>query len=86
MPKGKTEEHSFYCIGCGKPGIPLMRPISRRKEKFHRKKMYCPHCGCIINHIECKNPFEVEEFKIAFENGEFKAEAEISIRECAENV
>lgn len=85
MPRGKTEEHSFYCLGCGKAGIPLMRPISHKREKFHRKKLYCPYCGCTINHIECTNPIEVMEFKLAFKNGEFIEEAENSKKECAEN-
>ena len=86
MPKGKTEEHYFCCINCGRTGIPLMRPLSRKREKFHRKKMFCPFCGRTVNHIECSSSIEVEEFKTAFAMDMFKEEAALSIKECAENV
>ena len=85
MSYGKGEEHSFYCLNCGLRGIPLMRPNSRKREKFHRKKLYCPHCKITVNHIEITNQFDLNEFQEAFANGDFVAEAIESVKECAEN-
>ena len=77
------EQSDFYCINCGQKGIPCLRPQARRRERFHRKKLYCPHCGYIINHIECRTDEDVYDFKEAFGNGEFQEEARISIKECS---
>lgn len=78
----KYDLNSFYCINCGKRGLDIMRKASKKKEKFHRKKLYCPNCQKVVNHIECKNDTEVFEFKEDFEAGLFKEEAEESLREC----
>ena len=78
----RYNEHIFYCINCGERNFPLMRPEARKKEKFHRKKLYCYHCNKTVNNIECKDQFEVEEFKVLFINGNFQKEAEESLREC----
>lgn len=77
------EQSDFYCINCGQKGIPCLRPQARRRERFHRKKLYCPHCGYTINHIECRTDEDVYDFKEAFDNGEFQEEARISIKECS---
>ena len=74
----KMSEHNFYCIKCGKPGIPLARPQSHKRERFHRKKLYCPWCKTMVNHIECKTQDEVYEFKMDFEEGKFEEE----LKEC----
>lgn len=79
MAKGNYAEHSFYCINCGNKGIPLMRKQGFKHGKMHRKKLYCPFCKKEVNHIECKTFEEVEEFKINFENGVYKDEAEESL-------
>ena len=84
MPKGRSEEHSFWCLQCGKQGIPLSRPSSHKRERFHRKKLYCPNCRYVVNHIECKDQFEVNDFKMLFADGYFQEEAIMSIKECAE--
>ena len=76
-------EHSFWCINCGKRALPLLRPNSRNREKFHRKKLYCYHCKQEINCIECKSEEEAYEFQIMFENGEFKEEALASLEHIA---
>ena len=73
------EPHDFYCMNCGTKGISLFRPQSRKREQFHRKKLYCPHCKQTVNHIECKNSWEVEEFKINFTNGVYENEKEESL-------
>ena len=72
-------EHSFYCMRCGRKGIPVARRDSHNNEKHHRKKLWCPWCGMEVNHIECRNETEVYEFKQAFEAGEYEKEVEESI-------
>jgi hypothetical protein len=73
------EEHYFYCLKCGNKGIPLMRESGFQHERFHRKRLYCPYCKQEVNHIECKNQEDVEEFLNNFKNGVYKDEAEESI-------
>ena len=75
----KFGELTFYCIQCGNKGIPIPRKKGREKEKGHRKKLYCLCCKEEINHIECRSDFEVEEFKINFENGVYVNEAQESL-------
>ena len=67
-------EHSFYCSQCGNKGFPLMRKDCLKHEKFHKKKLYCIFCKEEVNHIECKNMFEEQEFKEDFANGVYKNE------------
>lgn len=75
-----SESTKMFCMNCGKEGIPVVRKRSKQKEKFHRKKMYCWHCGTEVNHIECRNEFEIKEFKENFIMGAFKEEAEESMK------
>ena len=72
-------EHKFYCMNCGRVGIPLMRPDSRRHERHHRKKLFCLTCKTEVNHIECSNSDEINEFLTNFKEGVYKNEAEASI-------
>ena len=77
MAKNKNYQmHRFFCIKCGNEGIPIHRKQGHQHGRFHRKKLYCPHCKVEINHVECKNLEEVEIFHEAFEGGYFKNEAE----------
>ena len=76
------ENHDFYCMNCGRKGIPLSRRVSFQHGKFHRKKLYCIYCKEEVNHIECKTYEEVKIFKDAFEREEFKEEAEESLSYC----
>ena len=46
------ETVNFYCINCGNKGIPIARMGNNRKDKGHRKNMYCPTCRHTVNHIE----------------------------------
>ena len=39
-----TNNSEFYCLNCGKRGIPIMRKVGKQKADKHRKKMYCPYC------------------------------------------
>ena len=75
----KFSEHSFYCMRCGRKGLPIARRDSHNYSKHHRKRLWCPWCGMEVNHIECRNDSEVYEFKQAFEAGEYKEEAEESV-------
>lgn len=75
----RYEEHDFYCMKCGKKGIPLARKKGFQHGKMHRKKLYCLFCKEEVNHIECRTFADVEEFKENFEMGVYKDEAEESI-------
>ena len=77
--KQRVELHDFYCLKCGNKGIGVFRNVGFQRERFHRKRLYCPFCKEEVNHIECKTYEEVQTFKDAFERGEFKDEAEESI-------
>lgn len=79
MVRKTYAEHDFYCINCGQRGIPLSRPQGFKHEKMHRKKLYCIHCKCEVNHVECKTLDEVEKFHENFKNGVYKDEAKESI-------
>lgn len=72
-------EHKFYCINCGREGLPLMRQVGHQHEWMHRKKLYCPWCKVEINHIECKTQEDVEIFKENFEKGLYRDEAQESL-------
>lgn len=72
MPsKGKQEVHEFYCTKCGKRGIPIVRQASHFREKGHLKKLYCIYCREEVNHVECRNDIEVQEFLEKFAKGEY---------------
>ena len=73
------KEHRFFCINCGKEGIPLARSQGFKHKKMHRKKLYCIHCKQEVNHIECKTLDEIEEFRENFVNGVYKNEAKDSL-------
>ena len=75
----KMENHDFYCLKCGKKGLNVYRRQGHQHEKYHRKKLYCFYCKEEVNHMECRNQAEIDEFKDAFERGEFIDEAEESI-------
>ena len=69
------EEHTFWCIKCGKQNFPLQRKVNHRHGKHHRKKLWCINCKQEINCVECRNDDEVAEFKEKFAAGEI-SEAE----------
>ena len=75
----KYEQHSFYCLNCGKKGIPLLRDKSHLHAKNHRKVLYCPFCQETVNHLEVRTMEEAEKFKEDFEKGVFIDEAAQSI-------
>lgn len=78
----KYEEHQFYCLLCGKPGIPLRRKAGFQHESMHRKKLYCPYCKTEVNHVEIRNLDEKEKFLKNFNSGVYQNEAEKSRIAC----
>lgn len=78
----KYEEHKFFCLLCGREGIPLRRKAGFQHGSMHRKKLYCPYCKVEVNHIEVKTLDEEEQFKENFKNGVYKDEAEESRIAC----
>lgn len=79
MASGAFVEHSFYCVQCGNKGIPIRRKYGHQHGKMHLKKLYCIYCKAEINHVECKNLEDVENFKKNFEDGVYLDEAEKSL-------
>ena len=75
----KCDTHEFYCMKCGNKGIPLARNQGHQHGRFHRKKLFCLYCREEVNHIECKTPEDVAEFRKNFELGVYKDEAEDSV-------
>ena len=73
------EEHKFFCLICGRPGISLPRKKGHRHAAMHRKKLYCPWCKKDVNHIEITTPEEEKQFKEDFLNGVYENEAEESL-------
>lgn len=69
----------FWCINCGKKGIPVMRKCSRKREEGHRKALYCITCKAVINHVETRNEDEARQFREDYEAGLYAEEAERSI-------
>lgn len=78
----KSVESNFYCLVCGRPGIPLQRRASLQRAKGHRKKLYCVWCQKECNHIECKTQEEIDAFREKYEKGEYEKEAYASLEYC----
>lgn len=72
--------HYFYCISCGQRNIPVMRSRGDRRERQHRKVLYCPWCKHVVNMIECYDDQDVYEFKQNFEKGKYLEEAKESLK------
>jgi hypothetical protein len=78
----RYEEHNFYCMNCGRSGVPIRRPSGHKHSVDHRKKLYCPWCKIEVNHIECSTEEEIADFKERFNRGEFVDEAKESMDYC----
>lgn len=78
----KYEEHQCYCMLCGNAGIPIRRKQGFQHQALHRKKLYCPYCKTVVNHIEVRTFEEKEKFLKDFQAGLYKQEAEISLVVC----
>ena len=66
----------FYCTKCGNKGIALPRKTKKIREPGHLKKLYCPYCREVVNHVECRGigKYDYDDFLIEFNNGNFDAE------------
>lgn len=82
MPKQMRafETHDFYCINCGKKGIPITRKLGHQHGAFHRKSMYCPYCKHTVNHVECRNQEERDQFMLDFIEGKYQEEAALELQ------
>jgi predicted RNA-binding Zn-ribbon protein involved in translation (DUF1610 family) len=76
--KKRDEASDFWCINCGKKGIPIIRERGRRRKPGHRKALYCTTCRTVINHVETRNEEEARQFREDFAAGKFAEEAERS--------
>ena len=83
--KQRDFSSDFWCIRCGKKGIPVARPRGHIREKGHRKALYCIHCKMKINHIETRNEEEKLEFLRNFAAGMYAEEAERSAEYARRN-
>lgn len=82
----RTELSSeFWCINCGRKGIPIVRERCHRREKGHRKALYCVTCRVVINHIETRSQDEAQRFRDDFTAGKYREEAEESIAYAKEH-
>lgn len=81
MPGSRQQKiiSSFYCINCGKCGIPVWRNKSSLHKNGHRKALYCVNCKQTINHVEVRTDEEKKRFMDDFAAGKFIDEAEESI-------
>ncbi len=61
--------HRFFCPRCGEETLPVVRSNSKLRERGHLKMLYCYHCNMTINMVECRDEFEVREFREAFLSG-----------------
>lgn len=76
------ETHRFFCVKCGREGVPLPRSQAKQRGKMHRKKLYCIYCGQELNMVECYDERDVRRFKKNFERGLYEKEAEESFVYC----
>lgn len=77
--------HEFYCIDCGNKSFSIPRSEGRLKKRFHRKKLYCLNCKCLINHVECRDDLDAYEFRTKWLAGYYIQEAAKSKEYCEAN-
>ena len=72
----KITKSDFYCVYCGKKGIPVVRQGNSQREKGHLKKLFCLYCGKETNHVEIRHfgNYTVEDFYQEFNSKNFDAE------------
>ena len=77
------EKHRFFCVNCGKEGLPVYRSQAQQRGKLHRKRLYCIYCGQDVNMVECYDDEDIKKFKRDFERGVYHDEAKESIVHCS---
>jgi hypothetical protein len=69
----------FFCVCCGREGIPIQRKKGQEREAGHLKKLYCLYCGKECNFCEIKEysySYTYQDFLLEFNNGNFSKEGE----------
>jgi hypothetical protein len=64
----------FYCTKCGQHGLSIPRSYGHYKEPGHLKKLYCPHCKNVWNHVEIRpfySDYSLEDFKLEMQYHNF---------------
>lgn len=81
--KGEHTISEFYCVICGKKGIPIMRRPGHQREPGHLKKLFCLYCGKQTNHAEIRpfGSYNKEDFIEEFELGRFVDGKKIPVSE-----
>lgn len=51
--RNKYTISQFVCLECGNK-FPLPRPMNQKREKYHIKDLYCPHCKKITKTEEVR--------------------------------
>ena len=77
MSNNKIDLNSeFYCVLCGRRGLPVVRRQGAMREAGHLKKLYCLNCGIQTNHAEVRpyTKYDYEDFKIEYEYQNFDEE------------
>jgi hypothetical protein len=62
---------TFFCTQCGRKGIPIPRSKNHMRETGHLKRLYCPYCRRVVNHVELSVKYTEEDFRKEFEAGSF---------------
>ena len=75
----------FWCINCGRQGIPIMRETSRQREYGHRKALYFITCRMRLNHVETRNEEVARMFREDFKAGKYAEEAEKAVAYAKEH-
>lgn len=65
MGRGNGVGSDFYCVKCGKKGMPIRRKQSKQKQAGHLKKLFCCFCKQDTNH------YEVREYDVDFDYKKF---------------
>ena len=71
---GESEINDFYCIRCGRLGIPISRRAGHGREAGHLKVLYCLNCKAEVNFCEIKHGatrYTYQDFLLEYENGNF---------------
>ena len=71
--RGGSFLSEFYCVECGRKGIPILRRPSQQREAGHLKKLFCLNCQKETNHAEVRpfGSYRYEDFIEEFKKGRF---------------
>lgn len=85
MAKQPLSFSDFYCVECGKKGIPIVRNIGAQRESGHLKNLFCIYCGKECNHAEIRpgSNYTYEDFMREFKMGRFVDGKRIPIADLA---